>query len=80
MRQFKSFPKQEPPNPIEGFRYLLPILESEPTHLAISSTSAPTLSQIDVRLLMDETLYAKNEFATNFDSSDEKVFVSIILS
>ena len=51
-----SFSKQDPPKPIDAFKNLEPILESEPMALATSSTSAPVLSQRAEILLMEETL------------------------
>jgi hypothetical protein len=67
--------KQLPPNPTELFRNLSPILVSEAMHFLTSLTSEPYSSHIMAMLLIDETLWARKQFAVSLASSAEAFFV-----
>jgi hypothetical protein len=65
--------------PTDACKNFGPILESSPTALATSDTSAPVASQTADRELMLEMRCARNALAASLDSSDDHVFMVTIL-
>ena len=63
-----SFLKQDPPNPIDGYKWPLPILLSIETASHTYNTSPPIFSQRADTVLIAEILWASIALASSFDS------------
>jgi len=60
--------KQLPPKPTDEFKNLSPILVSDDIHFLTSRISASYYSQMIAIELIDETLWARKQFAASFDN------------
>src|SRR5208337_3575878 len=76
IKAWTSLGKQNPPNPIPGFRKDGPIRGSRPIPWATLVTSAPTTSHRFATMLMNEIFIARKELEACLISSAELVSVA----